>query len=275
MIERFNFYDIYGYFIPGALLIGLLWLPHALVNRDLKSADLAAAVAAIILAYVAGHLLQIVAAKLLPHTQLHAGKRRSPSDLLLDESHPKAFASDFRVKLLAAVQKSFSLDASTAENRSAAFLLCRNYVIASKTASYVEQFEGMYTLMRGISAAAAIGCAYHVGWLLPLTGAYRSASVIFVVAGFLAALFAVKEQRSPAHRRAVASLILIGVAASGVLASGGAAPARGALTAAAAISFLAAVWAFSAYRAFTWTWAKAVYQHFYIVATAAPEDKRT
>jgi hypothetical protein len=33
MIEKFNFYDVYGYLIPGLVLIGLFLVPLGLLGR--------------------------------------------------------------------------------------------------------------------------------------------------------------------------------------------------------------------------------------------------
>jgi len=32
MIERFNFFDVYGYLLPGGLLMVLTWLPFGLIS---------------------------------------------------------------------------------------------------------------------------------------------------------------------------------------------------------------------------------------------------
>ena len=95
MIDRFNFYDIYGYFIPGALLIALLWIPYG----EMPSKEISAALLMIVAAYIAGHILQIVATKALPSKILFDGAYRTPSDLLLS-THPKAFPLDFRQKVI-------------------------------------------------------------------------------------------------------------------------------------------------------------------------------
>jgi hypothetical protein len=40
VIERFNFYDVFGFFIPGSVLLLLLWLPVGLARRSFPSSDL-------------------------------------------------------------------------------------------------------------------------------------------------------------------------------------------------------------------------------------------
>ncbi len=58
MIDRFNFFDIYGYLLPGGLLLALLWLPFALVLGKWPPADWGSAALALALAYACGHLLR-------------------------------------------------------------------------------------------------------------------------------------------------------------------------------------------------------------------------
>jgi hypothetical protein len=62
VIQRFNFYDVYGYLIPGLALVALLWLPSAAVEHHLQDAKIEWVAAALAVAYVVGHLLQNLAA---------------------------------------------------------------------------------------------------------------------------------------------------------------------------------------------------------------------
>jgi hypothetical protein len=54
------------------------------------------------------------------------------------------------------------------DTRSEAFLLCRSTLVHNNVASYAEQFEGLYALMRGLAAAFGIGVVYHLGWATSL-----------------------------------------------------------------------------------------------------------
>jgi hypothetical protein len=50
--------------------------------------------------------------------------------------------------------------------RQDAFFLCRAVLIGEGKARYAEQFEGLYAMMRGLTAAFALGTAYYLGiWL--------------------------------------------------------------------------------------------------------------
>jgi hypothetical protein len=274
MIERFNFYDVYGYFIPGAFLIGVLWLPHALVWRSIPSTDVSAAVAMIVAAYITGHILQIVAAKVVPSSITAGGATRAPSDRLLDDDNSR-FSSDFKQQLRTAIQSRFGIDVSDQKNRGTAFFLCRDSVIASKTASYVEQFEGMYALMRGIAVAAAVGAAYDIGWLWSAFICSRNAVVpsLLLVAAVVVALYYRLVLKPTRARMTYCASFLIAATCMGILVCGGIARATGSLSVAAYLSLLIACWAFAAYREFTWIWARTVYQHFYL-ASRSPDSNQ-
>lgn len=83
VIERFNFYDIYGYLLPGATLVGLLWLPFGIINRSWPAAQLAATVFVLGFSYVIGHVLQTIATTTVPSNMRDGnGKMRAPSDLI-------------------------------------------------------------------------------------------------------------------------------------------------------------------------------------------------
>lgn len=275
MIERFNFYDVYGYFIPGALLIAVIWFPHALIAGP-PPADLAAAALGIIAAYVAGHVLQIVAAKVLTSWEVVDGEFRAPSELQLSEAHSR-LSKDLREKVAAKIKERFGLGVEDSKNRLNAFYLCRNSVISSKTASYVEQFEGMYVLMRGISAAAAVGTAYIAGRLSAaiLPGEVTPAIMFLLVLttiGIGSYATMKLEARDYEDRRAYGSLIFLAVIFAGAL--GGPATPRdtGVLLISAGASALVSIWTFGAYHAFTWTWVTNVYQHFYLAKETADEE---
>src|SRR3989338_1398883 len=74
MIDRLNFYDLYGYLIPGLTLLGFLWLPFHLGTTVRLPSEWASAFAAAVLGYVAGHLLP-------PRAEVG---RRAPALLIAD-----------------------------------------------------------------------------------------------------------------------------------------------------------------------------------------------
>jgi hypothetical protein len=173
---------VYGYFLPGFALAALLYLPFGLLGGRWPSATLADGVAAVIIAYLAGHVLQTVALHAVPsQTKDAAGAIRFPSDILLDATDTN-FSGEFKARLAELVHNAFGIDlgvitpvtgSSSADSsqvsrqRQDAFFLCRNALITGKVAGYPEQFEGMYSLMRGLAAAFAAGFFYLLGWAIP------------------------------------------------------------------------------------------------------------
>src|ERR1700691_313653 len=42
--------------------------------------------------------------------------------------------------------------------------VCRGMLIRQKAADYIEQFEGLYAMLRGLSVAFGVGAVYLAGW---------------------------------------------------------------------------------------------------------------
>ena len=232
MIQNFNFYDIYGYFLPGFTLLALFWLPYGIRTGVWPQVELSSALAAVAFSYVVGHLLQTLTRNAAPAMIKDSdGNSRYPSDAILDKSDEtfppdlkselagcirKRFAIDVRVELgpkvikalrvdqlaelLSEEKKKNLMDAIKEQNpedfseqqedkfkklssekkgelwkdalnnistlRRNAFLLCRDELIKSKIVSYTEQFQGMYVLMIGLTAAFSVGFIYNMGWTL-------------------------------------------------------------------------------------------------------------
>src|SRR5262249_24749877 len=81
------------------------------------------------------------------------------------------------------------------------FLLARHYLVTAKEASYVEQYQGMYALTRGIAAAFAMAAVYYSGWAIgfmhadfALAAAY-SILTFGLVTAILATLFMVYKRK--------------------------------------------------------------------------------
>lgn len=178
MLERFNFYDVYGYLLPGLLLSGLFWLPFGLISRQLPAQDISKALFLVVLAYIAGQLLQSLASKVLPSKFRDAkGVLRQPSSIVLDaggdnvSAEFKTFSTEFKEVLAKNVLSAFGLTIlgdtkQDLTNRDIAFMQGRAFLIRKDAAQYVEQFEGLYALMRGICCAFFLSTAYLLGWAL-------------------------------------------------------------------------------------------------------------
>ncbi len=156
MIEKFNFYDIYGYFLPGAAFLAVLWLPYGLLKQSWPSNSWSSAIIGIALAYVAGHLIQSVATFAIPPSNVKSetGQIRNFSEIYLDPKDPKdaVLPEPFRDKIQALIAAQFGLDLQVSRKgddaidklRNNAFLAARQMLIQGKAVSYAEQFQGMY-----------------------------------------------------------------------------------------------------------------------------------
>jgi hypothetical protein len=288
MIARFNFYDVYGYLLPGLVLLSIFWAPLGLVYNKWPTGDLDKALLAIPLAYVAGHILQIFAVRVFPSA---AGNGRYPSDLLLDETNT-TFSSEFKAKLARRIRESFGLivtghgNKETSRHRSDALFLCRSALIKAKTASYGEQFEGMYSLMRGATVAFLLGAFHLAGWCLLLIPDSKlwigpEALPCLIVALCLAIALEFSQPAAPTkpgRKRAIASFASFGFA---LLCGGyllGAGQTIGArklylLLALMLISLLLSKKCFQSYQSFTWEFAKAVYRDFLTYEKPHGEEK--
>jgi len=186
LIGKFNFYDIYGYFLPGLLLLTLLYVPWGLVHRFVPAGgELSSALIGIPLAYIVGQVVQAFALRAFPSTRKQG---RYPSDMILDETD-KTFSPSFKLNLAQRVEESFDLNVSSVEERADAFFLCRSSLIKRDGVSYGEQFEGMYALMRGLMAAFLIGGVYTVGYVVSVfTPPSRTIAVILLIAALGAVL---------------------------------------------------------------------------------------
>ena len=169
MVERFNFFDVYGYLIPGFIFLTLLWLPYGFADRTLANIDWSSALLALVFGYILGHLVQGLAIAALP-----SGRPRHPSDILLDDGDT-SFSPEVKRRLTDRILLQFNIDVRDASNpdadilrkrRTDAFMLCRRTLIQKGVASYAEQFEGMYALMRGVMAACIFGVGYYLGLLM-------------------------------------------------------------------------------------------------------------
>jgi hypothetical protein len=172
MIQRFNFYDIYGYLVPGVVLLAAFWLPFGLVLGRWPSADWSSALVGLVLAYVAGHILHTFSESALPQSA------PLPSHTLLN-SGDKGLSAELKDRLYLLIKNQFGIDVrplsaqkvtrqhekELVKRRKDAFFLCREFLIRRGAASYAEQFQGMYALMRGVAAALFLGAMFHFGWI--------------------------------------------------------------------------------------------------------------
>ena len=182
MTERFNFYDVYGYLIPGFVLIGFLWLPFGVLLGKWPSMSFGDALGGLVAAYVVGHVLATVATaafpsgRLVPPNDIHL-----PSEDVLDKGrglNPADFIDQVTKKIEEVLKIKLTVVPSSRDEARLlsmnTFLRCRDLLVLHGRGAYVEQFQGMYSMMRALAATSLIAAYYFLGWLL------ASASVRFV-----------------------------------------------------------------------------------------------
>jgi hypothetical protein len=204
LIEKFNFYDIYGYFLPGAIALLLFWLPIGLAQHKFPSGDWTSALLGAVLAYVTGILVQTFADKALRSTasKVKEGnemRERFPSQQLLDPGGPlsetiKTGVADAAEDQFGIKKEKLAINQKANKEqdgvRNDAFFLARHFLVATKEAAYVEQYEGMYALTRGLAAAFGMAAVYYFGWAMSfLGGSWTSQAVYIAIAvGLIIAL---------------------------------------------------------------------------------------
>ena len=224
VIERFNFYDVYGYLLPGVLLLAMLQLPYAAVTGDWMLPDgVASALLAVAVSYVTGHLIQVAGRDLVPSALKRPdGSRRYPSAYVLDKDG--ALGGRLREDVAERILALFSLEVreerspDAGRDRQDAFLRCRARLVQLERARYLEQFQGLYTMMRGLFTASVLATAWACGWFLGGVPAWFMVT-IFALAfcGLLAAVQwgVPRLPRLPeawARRRGGPALVLLTVA---------------------------------------------------------------
>jgi hypothetical protein len=166
VIEKFNFYDVYGYFVPGAAFLAVVWTPYGLVKHTWPSSTWTDAIIAAVLAYIVGHLLQSIATNAIP-----SGTDRYPSEIYLDHDD-KELPDSSKKQIEQFIKEHFKLELQVDKKgddeidavRHNAFLLARQVLIQGKAASYAEQSQGMYALTRGLVSVFALAFTYWFGW---------------------------------------------------------------------------------------------------------------
>jgi len=176
VIERFNFYDVYGYLLPGLAVLGLAWLPFGVISHSWPQNELLSAVVVLAFGYVLGHLLQNVATNAVPSTfRDNQRRQRRPSDLLLDKADTY-FTDGIKQQIREKARAQFSVDLSVgadgdeqlSRSRNHVFLMARQMLIREQLVAYAEQFEGLYAMMRGLAIACLLGACYLFCWALAI-----------------------------------------------------------------------------------------------------------
>src|SRR5438067_479600 len=133
-----------------------MWLPQGL-TKPLPTTDWTSALAAVVIGYVVGHIVQALGRNAVPSRTLDG---RFPSEAFLDKDN-KVFSDDLKTRLRQRIKTLSGIDVRTdlekskvtpevSVQRRDGFYFCRDALLTSKTISYGEQMQGMYTLMDGL-----------------------------------------------------------------------------------------------------------------------------
>jgi hypothetical protein len=300
VIERLNFYDLYGYLIPGLCLLGIIWFPIWYIAGVELPKEWTSALAALVLAYVCGHLLQRLSRRAFPSDiEGTDGARRTPSDFLLDDDawRPRSeeligqrLTERLRAGVALAIRDRFDIDVVSGPpgtqrgRRQDAFFLSRRALLLGQTGSYAEQFEGMYSLMRGLTAGAVLGAAFAVGWAVGgITVIGAAAPVASVVAHVMLTVVAVWTatfwepflERPPATYWLAAGIVMtVGTYLGARFAPGIVSAERATvLIGLTALLIFAANQFHAAYKYFAVHFAATVYRDFYVLFRTHPAPR--
>jgi hypothetical protein len=227
-------------------------------------------------------------------------KASHPSDFILDAAeltYPENFKQGLqdlineRFKGDVQVNVHFDWDSAAAElnghkgkdeskQRELAFLLCRSALATGKVASYGEQFQGLYEFLRCLTVVLALGFSY-LGWALtvwktPAAQCVSPAAVLAAVAIIGAAI--VDRWGAEVMSTMSAAWLTIGLLMIALLlcpvflkwpmdSTHSVGPPKYLLLASVAlIDAFVGLRCFSAYKPFSWQFAKAIYRDFYVYA---------
>jgi hypothetical protein len=211
MIERFNFYDVYGYLIPGVVLILTLLVPEYISSPySSDTNEWVILIAGVAVAYLAGNVLQTIAMNAIPSSKDAERKPRSYYSVTILNKDDATFSKDFKEHISSRARDLFQVDLHVDETatdaiasaRQDAFQLARR--LPTKT-GYADQFQGLEVMMRGVTLALWCGSAYSVGfaigpYLEPSGSALiaLSAAIVICFLVFSVPQVALPSQKNPA-----------------------------------------------------------------------------
>src|SRR6202049_541753 len=165
MIERFNFFDIYGYLIPGVFWLALMWLPFGLRSGFPSWSTAQITVVGLVGGYILGHLLYAMARLIFPgRTKDTPGCVGPLSSLLLDDDNHE-LSNPVKKKLAEELERRFGIDASD-RHHGDVFFLCRTAIAQAKVGSYAEQYQGLNSLTRGLATACIFAVVLYSGLVI-------------------------------------------------------------------------------------------------------------
>jgi hypothetical protein len=164
MDTKFNLYDLFGLFIPGAIMCLIIYafLSGIDVIGQVKL-DWAQALIVLPLAYTLGTIIHHFARNFL-----HAEKY---SLHILKKTDTKDFTGDFVDLLIEKIEATFKLEKPVEESQvdsfyQMAFMLCSEYVIQNNKGVYTENFNALYGMCRSMMVVTVSGIIFAVSYLI-------------------------------------------------------------------------------------------------------------
>ena len=163
VFEQLNFYDIFGYLMPGAVVVGCALLlvdatfPDA--TSDLSAASGAELTGLLFLAYLVGHIVQAIARRIEPPLNAIIWDGW-PSEALL-RPDDKRFTAEFKTALRKLVADRYALTETAGHGD--VFAICYSYVIQNGIRRRVEAFLGLCGLSRGMVVASMVAALLLAG----------------------------------------------------------------------------------------------------------------
>ncbi len=165
MLDRLNFFDVYAYLLPGTTWLALVSLPYFVFTGCWPSEALLSALASIIGGYILGHVLYQASREACLLRVQRLG--RYDSQILLDDADTR-LSDPTKARLRSRAKELFGVELTGASDTDAArqdvFLMARALLNVRKEAFYAEQFQGMYTLSRGLAGACFLAGISYLGW---------------------------------------------------------------------------------------------------------------
>ncbi len=179
MLDKFNFYDLLGYLIPGAAAIALIyWVGTPLVTGSIPglkgdlpdfSSSLGGAILLVALAYAVGHLVQSVGA--LWEESGNHGRKARLSELMLAPKET-TFSPDLIGLLRARGQQVFGLpdlpelsgdyDSDSNIRLREFFELCYRAIVQKNVNQHTDLYLAISGLSRGVLVVSWLGIGLSV-----------------------------------------------------------------------------------------------------------------
>ncbi|MEA2573461.1 MAG: hypothetical protein QOH93_759 [Chloroflexia bacterium] len=164
MTEKFTFYDIASYIVPGAVMLILVyWLLVGFFGAAvaLPGEDIGQSILLILVSYLLGHLLQGIAIVLQSKIMGRWGGNFTERFMRdSDSNYPSEFKKAIRdgaTEVLGLnIDATFGTETGV-NNRKQVFELCRILLVQEKASSQIEFLDGLFALYRSMIPVAWLG----------------------------------------------------------------------------------------------------------------------